>query len=83
MTAVFQFLATNWSAFTTLIGFIALFFMIKQLSHKMELGFKKVENEFTLVRAEMREGFLKIKYQVKRHDHEIRRIKRKLRRANN
>jgi hypothetical protein len=43
------------------------------LHYKMSMGFKDI-------RAEMREGFLKVNHHLENRDREIRRIKKKLRR---
>lgn len=82
MNSFFQSLLNNSPV---LIALFALFYMIKQqgfklkqLDMKMEQGFRNVENEFKLVRSEMREGFLKVNLQLKQHDREIRSVRKKL-----
>lgn len=61
-----------------LVSLLLLFFLIKQQGFKMEQGFRNVENEFKLVRSEVREGFLRVNLRLKQHDHEIRSIRKKL-----
>jgi len=57
MIAVLQNLLANSPSF---VGLVILYFMIKNQGVKMEKGFKNVENEFKVVRGEMREEFLKV-----------------------
>lgn len=83
MTAFVQNLLANTPTF---VGFIVLYYMIRNLETKMNQGFKNVENEFKLVRSELKEainglrsetekGFMKLSF---RDDHHDREIKRKL-----
>jgi hypothetical protein len=75
MSTFFEPVFENWPVLAALIG---LAYAIIRLSFKTNEGFKKVENEFNLIRSEMREGFLKVNHHLDNHDREIRRIKRKL-----
>ena len=54
-----------------LLALFILFYMIKKLEFKMD-------NEFKLVRSEMKAGFLEVNNHLKRHDREIKGIKKRL-----
>ena len=74
MNAFFQLLFSSSPAW----GTFAVLFAVVWLAFRMERGFNNVKNEFTLVRAEMREGFLKVSSRHKRLKREVRQINKRL-----
>lgn len=59
-----------------LIALCYLFYLIKMQGFKMAQGFANVDNEFKLLRAEIKLGFLKLNNHLRQHDREIKRMKR-------
>lgn len=74
MNAFFQLLLSSspaWGTFAVLVAVIWLAF-------RMERGFNNVKNEFTVVRTEMREAFLKVDARLAEHDRDIKEINKKV-----
>jgi hypothetical protein len=69
MNACFQSLLNNTPAF---IALVVLHVMIIKLSHKMELGFHELRSDIKAVALELKS----VKKIVKRHDRDIKKIKK-------